>query len=1068
MRKSYFYALISFILLGFLIYLSSILFPEGYIYHTDVTESLTVTELYKRYIYTYSNDIGESLAETARIPLFYFIYGTYKLLTVTGLDDSFYVKLKIYLLISSTLGTYILVAYKLLEFIKHKNDGHEQDSHGKHVKIDLPVLIGAVMGGLYYVLNYWATNRIVHFYLFFSSVSVPITFYFLYTYLFSVKTGIKKLIFLAILLSVFSPTPHTVLFEALIISVIYIAFISRRYIDKSIKVTRTMQLLLFGVFYILLNTYWILPYLVSLSVPDAILSETIVNLIGRYATLNNSIRLMGYWLVHPKEYYLEQFRTIQFILSYVPPLLSLTAIYLLRKKHHLSLIIMLLLVSGILLATASSFTNMFYFYIMFNSPLKMFGWVFREYDKFGLIISFVYSLSISLVLYLTYKKKLIFFPTLALIAAVLVSNAYFFNKELVKRYSPEIIPEEFRVVTEMIKQDPEEFNVAWYPGVPNPFWAKNEDVRYTFSNLISSKPAVTTHSSIINYLNYLMDNGNIHYINVGKALDSVGVKYLVIRKDESVFDNFDLEGNLDLQTSLQKLSETGLLTVYLNKEYTGLVNFYRYKISTNYGLEALKNPKELSLNPRTTFIDYTDKPSETKLIPVSYDLSPNNTIDGVIDRFENKFIFPFRHTTKKDDGNAGYWKLGSLEDLNHAETKFFFSNLGLDINQFDYKEGVVVARDGWRKTGGISGFNNVDKDIFLTFSKHPNMINEDRNYYYLSDPEDFKYYWNIIRSDKFDVAKTKALEITLGSNIDPALVPHYKVYTYDESENVTGTVFIYPNERNNIDGIVKIPEGSKYADFSIWALSDQQLNYDYDLYDVAVRDISEHVAAPSLSFKQDVQCDRECYVLARVLVSKIGGRMGLRIGQTTFEYNTGETEKDRFKWVELGKLNNVNGGTEFELINYTGFNAVNALLILETSEYSQLLGGVRTVNSGMDREPDFTRIYPDITVKQINPTRYEFNVRGAGAVTGVVSFAKPFNKNWELVGLEQEPVVINGYVNGWEIPELTDGDYVIEYKPQRYFYFGSIVSLLTLGGLVFYLIEAKLVRVSVRRSKSHG
>ena len=65
-----------------------------------------------------------------------------------------------------------------------------------------------------------------------------------------------------------------------------------------------MQLLLFGVFYILLNTYWILPYLVSLSVPDAILSETIVNLIGRYATLNNSIRLMGYWLVHPNSYLL--------------------------------------------------------------------------------------------------------------------------------------------------------------------------------------------------------------------------------------------------------------------------------------------------------------------------------------------------------------------------------------------------------------------------------------------------------------------------------------------------------------------------------------------------------------------------------------------------------------------------------------------------------------------------------------------------------------------------------------------------------------------------------------------
>ncbi|HLC93620.1 MAG TPA: hypothetical protein VJG85_01245 [Patescibacteria group bacterium] len=1078
MRKVHFYALLILILLGFLLYLSNIIFKEGYIYHTDVTEALSVNNLYQRYLYTYSNDIGESLAEKARIPLFYFVYGTFKVLSLTGLDDSYFVKTKIYLLISLTLGSYIFFAYRLLEFIKRRhNEQTEEDElytgKSRSDKIELPILIGAVAGGLYYVLNYWATNRIVHFYLFFSPISILITFYYIYTYLFSQRTEIKKLIFLAIWLAIFTATPHTVLFETLIVSIIYIVFVTSKIFDKSIKITRTIQLLGFSVLFLLLNIYWILPYLVSLSLPDAVLSETIVNLIGRYASINNSVRLMGYWLANPKDYFIEQFKLAQIAIAYVPLLLSLLGVYLYRKKPVAS-IILILLISSTFLSTASVVTNKFYFYLMFNSPLKFGGWIFREYDKFGILISFVYAFSIGLVLSYVYKKKLLFLPTLLVITAVLVSNAYYFNKELTKRYSPVNIPDDFITVTNILEQDSEDFNVAWYPGVPNPFWARNEDVRFTFSNLISPKPSITTHSTLINYLTYLLQNENIHYLNVGKALDAVGVKYLIVRKDESIFEHYDLEKNLDLQTSLEKVLSTNLLIVYLNKEYTGLVKFYKYKIATNYGLDGLKNPWELSLNTRTTFIDYLDKPSQIYSVKPIYDLMPgtapdSSNIDAAIDRFQNKFIYPFKYATKKDDGNAGHWKLGSLEDINHAETQFFFSNLGLDINQFDYKEGVVVARDGWKKAGDTKSFK---EEITPVFSNHPNLVKDANNYRYTPSPQDFKYYWNIIRSDKFNVEGKRALELKLASDIDPLLVPHYKIYTYDGSENILNITFVYPDERNNVNGIIKVPPEAKYADFSIWTLSEQGSPYSYNISDLIIRDISDQVAAPTMSFSHPNNCDSGCRLFARVLISPIGGKMAVKVNGENFDIETKTTDRERYQWVELGKtgdLGKVGDNVNIELLNNQGFNSVNAVVFLNSREYLELQSTQRRIASAFQSPEEMSRTYPKITVKQLNPTRYEVTISGASGETGVLAFAKPFNKNWELVGHPEKPSIINGYINGWETREIKDGTYYLEFRPQRYFYFGAIISVSTLVSIgLIYFIEARLVRVSVRKSKSQG
>ena len=148
------------------IYVSVVIFKPGYIYFRDVTESIDVSKLYERYIYTYSNDIGESLAEKSRIPIFYFlnsIFSVGKALRI--FDDSGYVKIKILSLFVLSLSIFIYTTYKLLKEL--------QKDEEKSEKKDLLLSLAASLGGVYYVGNYWFSNRIAHFGLFFSTVTIP-------------------------------------------------------------------------------------------------------------------------------------------------------------------------------------------------------------------------------------------------------------------------------------------------------------------------------------------------------------------------------------------------------------------------------------------------------------------------------------------------------------------------------------------------------------------------------------------------------------------------------------------------------------------------------------------------------------------------------------------------------------------------------------------------------------------------------------------------------------------------------------------------------------------------------
>ena len=1078
MKKHLPYAIVSIVLVVFFSIIGYIVFQPGYIYHTDVTDSFYVTDLPDKYLLTYNDSTGDSLAEKSRIPIFYFTYTVFKGLSFIGLDDSYYVKTKIYLLVAFTLVSFVYFIQKFLQFIaKNSNIEGDWSSEKSKENTERIILFSSIIGAFYYVLNFWFTNRIMHFGLFFTTVTVPGFFYFLYTFLFDSSTNVKKLVYLVIFAMVFTGTPHTILFQAVLTAIIFATFLINKNFTAKQKLFKFVCIIGFWVLYTIANSYWILPYLNSYSAPDAVLSETIINLIGKYAGVENSIRLMGYWLTDPSAYFVGPFKPLQNLLALLPPIMITGIIaFLFKRQRGLSVLLAFMAVTGVLLSTSGAFTNSIYFYLMFRSPVKNFGWLFREYDKFGLLIAFTYSLGFSLAFYLIYKyqKKLlmVFIP---LIAIVLLSNSGFFYSTLIKKYTPEKIPDDFFKVVEILKTDKEPANTLWYPGASKPFWASNEEVRFVFTNLISPIPTITTRSDMINYAEYLFKNENINAVNLGEALDLVGVKYLVLRNDELIFNSIRLSEALSGQSSMKLVYQGETLTIYENRDFTGLVKFYGQSIVTNTGLGILKDKNIPFAIHGRTFYNFTDKPSLfTAQNNLNY-IKDYQYIDIAINEYENKFIYPFDYSTKKEDGIPGYWKIGSLENLNHAETDFFLSNLGFQIEQFDYGHGIVISREGLQK---ISDRDLFDKEYDITFSQHQNMTKKDSSWYYTSKPEDFIYYWNIVRSDTFDVENVKALEVRMRGNIDDDFIPHFKIYTYDKDYKLLGTSFLYLDFKNNVSSVIKIPKDAKFADFSVWTISTSGSSYNYDLRNLSIKDISNNVKPSELSFDTRSRCEGDCKLYARVLKSNLGKEISVRVNGQEFLINSEEPgivegenvfyPDARFKWLEVSdiKLDPVNK-VNMRIINNEGFNSINAFVFLSTEEVSKLNSKITEIEGDF---PAYSPLYqrPYISIKEINPTKYEVKIEGSRNQKGVIAFAKPYSKNWKLIGSRSESDIVNGYIPGWQIENLKDGTYIIEHNPQKYFAYGSIVSIMILAELIIYLTFDKVVRDSARKSNSQG
>lgn len=93
--------------------------------------------------------------------------------------------------------------------------------------------------------------------------------------------------------------------------------------------------------------------------------------------------------------------------------------------------------------------------------------------------------------------------------------------------------------------------------------------------------------------------------------------------------------------------------------------------------------------------------------------------------------------------------------------------------------------------------------------------------------------------------------------------------------------------------------------------------------------------------------------------------------------------------------------------------------------------------------------------KRINPTKYILNLPKSDSGYELI-FTHNFDKSWQarLEGEALQHKTSVDYANGWQIPK-EGGKIVIEYTQQKFFYFGLIVTVGSLAGLMFWLWKNK-------------
>jgi hypothetical protein len=140
-------------------------------------------------------------------------------------------------------------------------------------------------------------------------------------------------------------------------------------------------------------------------------------------------------------------------------------------------------------------------------------------------------------------------------------------------------------------------------------------------------------------------------------------------------------------------------------------------------------------------------------------------------------------------------------------------------------------------------------------------------------------------------------------------------------------------------------------------------------------------------------------------------------------------------------------GASFELKNFTVIKSFTPLVFLS-----------RTVSLA-------NRNVPNIHFQRINPTKYVVRIEHASDPY-ILSFQEAYSVGWKayiddsrnfpgvslFLGIFRKPLFeknhfeINGYANAWFMEQKGDYDIVVEYYPQRFFYIGIVISIVT-----FYL-----------------
>jgi len=589
--------------------------------------------------------------------------------------------------------------------------------------------ISGLLGSLFYAYNVWSFNRIHHWYLWLGYAILPLFFISIY-FTFKRTNNWKYIIASIFLWTIASSTPHMALFYGVILIVAFLGFLSHALYKNTKKgmIQYVKGMFLIFVLYILVNMYWIYPYILSsqsgVVSPNYELTEEVIQLLSREGNFLNTVRILAYWLNSDVQTFGDSFlSTLWLLASFTVPVVAFLSLFV-RKLLKFSVIFIGIALIGILLAMGSNSPLKYHTLILSSPSLSEFAWLLRDSDKLSFATTFAYSILVGLTSWKILssisnrhndkKIKLILSSLfLFLIVGSIFLTSYPFYQARTEQLKPIVLPTEFdRLNGYLSKVNTDKVYFVPYP-LYETNWKTNSRVGDIYQTHVIKPSIESTEYNLFssNHYNYIID----HMLEnrskkIGNSIFPLGTSYLIFHNDtwSKVRDTYD-QNSIDLLnklTSLEELknySSVGFYKLFKindskSNQNTGQVNIPSHNIAVTSGLDTLASldsiPYFNSKNSSLLFLDDNIAKNVDRFEP-QFDeliLGRLSSLDDLVLSFvdEKYLLSPFDATYRHDPSLV--WSKSRARDPVHAEYHPTLNSLGITNWDLDYGKGLVMTK----------------------------------------------------------------------------------------------------------------------------------------------------------------------------------------------------------------------------------------------------------------------------------------------------------------------------------------------------------------------------------------
>ena len=1095
--KEYLYTLIPVLVIFWIVYINR--FPEGYVYNSgDFSQPINLVSHFQNLFYTWGNRIastgeGGSFSWFAAIP-YYFLF--YILPTHLGLNDTQDLSFVFFgFLFLSYISFY--VSQKLL-FGKQK---------GFTSKL-FPLLYSVNMTTLYFFAYTWGFSHHIFLY-----VTLPIVTSSFYLLLHDLKAKYLLILALSLLASIPGFTNAAFAMSAALFMAL---FLSSLIFLKDIRITKYLlfRLFIIGITSILVLSYWIIPTSVLVTSNISSISDGAFDLLTWLRTqsadlLSIIISLPGYQEFIPFSHEIK----IAYILAFIP---MFSVVYLLSKikqedknskafKICLALLLTEIILFILIKKSKPPFAGQTLW--LYSIPLLS---TFRSYEKLAVLIPFINLTAIYGLLQNTNINRkivntLIIFALLApfpfLLGGIQTKYSITIGTDKSKdylsaKYSGLVkIPVDYYEAAEYLNtSDNTDTKIQSLPYSPlnTTSWVnfpKWKLIGFNITDYLFDKTTIASNSSqymlygwipqknfnetTLNPIWYvrLMSYLNVSHLNYQLAVDNQFIlesypKIKLLQKANVIHEEYTSQ-NL----KLYKLADNLILpkfyipekSIFVNNPvsnfpYALLQNDYKDKnvfiFENGENFESLPDD---GISENLTILDSI--PNLEDLHNLSWDVSwpwpeDREKLKTVNDKNKdtlNTVLFNLVVTSRNYNTllDYGYWEqqLSSLHNLLNQKNQ---SSTGLFMDDYIKSASYLIR---------------INQDIFSKMSRSIDLetvLKIDRPAFC----KDVCYYFSVNKNGDYEIQISKE--------------------GFESNELLSTSISIYENGEKNGKEIYHIdhldPAGENFiilGTFSFVSSKSYYVNLQYPNQRNLLNDDDWH------EYTNDEQ--------TQLVYKKINNCIANRFYTTSnsestlgkVEYIIAEDIPD-FEKIESQDINEfLESNSEIPTVKNAVFQGSR------NTRFTPRFAEAKSCYLFVEKEKigDFEnfKVYPiynpklvlkkpipAVEITKVNPTKYRLKIIGAESPYSLI-FNESFSPEWGIFLLGQganreigknSHFVANGFSNGWTIDSLdmVDGqDYelIVEYKPQRRFYIGIIISV----GTAFLLIVITIARFFALKKK---